>query len=67
MRSHAQQKAALTVAVKSGSPDRVSEETMRTIREWNETHWPDDWSNWQRAVFDVCGIDAWFEMEAETS
>lgn len=54
MRSLSQQKAALTTAVKSGNRDRLVQECLRTIKEWNENgYWPDDWSRWQRALDDA--------------
>lgn len=52
MRSHAQQKAALTRAVKK-SPSAVREECARAVVEWNDSYWPDDWSHWQRTLSDA--------------
>lgn len=52
-RKYAQQKAALTRALKTGDTTRVVEECRRVKTEWEETGWPDDWSRWQRALDDV--------------
>jgi hypothetical protein len=54
-RSYAQQKAALTRALNSGNADKVRAEVKRTVEEWDETGWPDDWSRWQRALADATG------------
>jgi hypothetical protein len=53
MRTHAQQKAGLTRAMKTGNPEAVLAECRRTVAEWRESQWPDDWSRWQRALDDV--------------
>jgi len=57
MRTYAQQKAALTRAVKTGDPDRVVRECQRVKVEWfakyGPHNYPDDWSRWQRALTDV--------------
>lgn len=58
VRSYAQQKAALTRAIKKGHL-AVVDETRRAVTEWDSkqapfTHgWPDDWSRWQRAMDDT--------------
>ena len=51
-RTYAQQKAALTRAVKSGDTEKVRSECQRVKVEWGAA-WPDDWSRWQRALDDV--------------
>jgi len=53
VRSRQAQKAGLTRAIKSGQPDRVYEECFRVVDEWEQTYWPDDWMNWQRALDDA--------------
>ncbi len=59
-RTYAQQKAALTRALKApeyARRERVVRETIRVIEEWNSPEWggawPDDWSRWERALTDV--------------
>ncbi|MGH8572438.1 MAG: hypothetical protein ACREX8_07680, partial [Gammaproteobacteria bacterium] len=49
------QRAALTLAVKSGDAEKVVMAAREAVREWNEpgSMWPDDWSRWQRAVDDA--------------
>lgn len=55
MRTHRAQKAALTRAVKTGDPFTVRVECRRAMAEWDADGWPDDWSDWQRALQDVTG------------
>jgi hypothetical protein len=46
-------KAALTRA-KTGDPERVALACKAAVTEWDEIGaWPDNWSNWQRALDDV--------------
>lgn len=53
-RTYAQQKAALTRALRSGDSDRVIKECRRTRAEWDASGaWPDDWARWNRALWDV--------------
>jgi hypothetical protein len=49
------QRAALTRAVNSGDPERVVIACRDAVREWDQPGclWPDDWSQWQRALDDV--------------
>ena len=52
-RSHAQQKAALTRALKKGHAE-VLAEVKRVKLEWEaQGYWPDDWTAWQRALDDT--------------
>lgn len=63
VRTFAQQKAALTRALKKSDPDKreqaVLEECRRVKEEWDTDefggYWPDDWARWQRALDDVYG------------
>ena len=71
VRTFAQQKAALTRALKlpeDRRAERVIDETRRVIEEWNSPEWarrhgtsqgawPDDWARWQRAL-DAVGVYA---------
>jgi hypothetical protein len=63
-RTYAQQKAALTRALKAPEGvrrEKVVRETIRVVEEWNTPgsqggwggQWPDDWSRWERALNDV--------------
>jgi hypothetical protein len=51
------QKGALTRAVNSGQRDKIVVAVAKAVREWSEAPfngmWPDDWSNWQRALDDA--------------
>lgn len=48
------QKAALTRATRSGDPEKVAVVCKAAVAAWDECGaWPDDWSNWQRALDDV--------------
>lgn len=51
-RKFSQQKAALTRALRSGDVAKVVGECRRVKREWGDA-WPDDWSRWERALYDV--------------
>ncbi len=59
VRSYAQQKAALTRAIKTGDQSKVRAECKRARDEWDSRQppfkygWPDDWARWQRALDDV--------------
>jgi len=54
MSTYAQQKAALTRAVKTKDPEKVKAACKAAIAAWNKQgYWPDDWSRWQRAINDV--------------
>jgi len=67
VRTFAQQKAALTRALRAPEDKRrarVIRETVRVIEEWNSPAWgarygvrpgawPDDWARWERALWDV--------------
>lgn len=47
------QRAALTRAVKTGDPEKIAEVCKKAVAVWNDIGaWPDDWSNWQRALND---------------
>ena len=52
MTKFAQQKAALTRAVNSGSFQKVVDATRKVLSEWGNV-WPDDWARWQRALDDA--------------
>jgi hypothetical protein len=59
------QKTALTRAVNSGQPERVMAACRKAVNEWNEIGaWPDDWSNWQRALDDAVGWHATVLLES---
>jgi hypothetical protein len=49
------QRAALTRAKNSGDLDKLVTTIRAAVNEWNEpgAMWPDDWSNWQRALDDA--------------
>lgn len=48
------QKAALTRAVKTKDPEKIAAVCKKAVAEWDECGaWPDDWSNWQRALNDA--------------
>lgn len=51
---YAQQKAALTRAVKTKNKEKVLAVCMAAVAVWNEpgNYWPDDWHRWQRALDD---------------
>lgn len=63
VRSYAQQKSALTRALKTPDPDerrqKVEQEVARAVMEWNSGEapytggWPDDWHRWDNALLDV--------------
>lgn len=46
-------KAALTRAKKSGDPDKVLATVQSAYRTFDETYWPDCWSDWERAKQDA--------------
>jgi hypothetical protein len=49
-----QQKSALTRAINSGNPDKITEVCRKAVAEWDAIGaWPDDWSRWQRALSDA--------------
>jgi len=48
-----QQKAALTRAINSGDPRKVLATVEKTLKAWERTVWPDDWSRWRRALEDA--------------
>jgi hypothetical protein len=52
MRTYAQQKGALTRALKAG-PEAVLAEVERVEREWDESGWPDNWHRWNIARWDA--------------
>ena len=52
-RAHSRQKAALTRAVRTGDANTIRNTCRDAVRAWNATAWPDDWSNWQRALNDA--------------
>ena len=46
-------KGALTRAVKSGDPEQVKAACKAAVVVWDRAGaWPDNWSNWQRALDD---------------
>lgn len=52
--TRAQQKAALTRAIKSGDPEKIVAACKKAIAAWNQLgYWPDDWSAWERALTDA--------------
>lgn len=58
-RTYPHQKAALTRAIKrtreTGDPRYVEQECIRVLEEWRGAAWPDDWSRWDRALWDARG------------
>lgn len=53
IRSAPKLKAALTRASKSGDPEKVARACVLAMNEWDAIGaWPDNWSNWQRALTD---------------
>jgi hypothetical protein len=52
MRTHAQRKAALTRAKKAGGTAVVTE-CRKAVAEWQVVGWPDDWADWNRALWDA--------------
>lgn len=64
VRTFAQQKGALTRAVKTSDYSTVRAECLRAVAEWESREgqfsygWPDDWSRWDRALSDVGGWQA---------
>jgi hypothetical protein len=61
-----QQKAALTRALNSGDPAKVVLACRKAVQEWSRAPfngaWPDDWSNWQRALDDTLGFGRSVEL-----
>lgn len=64
-RTYAQQKAALTRALKTKDLDTVVAEARRAVDEWasagwarqhGSNAWPDDWARWQRAIDDTAPV-----------
>jgi len=47
------QKSRLTRAVNSGDPVKVLSAVEKTVTEWEDKAWPDDWSRWFRALDDA--------------
>jgi hypothetical protein len=57
------QKAALTRAIKTGSPVKVAEVCIATVKVWDEIGcWPDDWAHFQRGLNDMPGC-LWLTLE----
>ena len=53
------QKAALARAVKSGSAEKVAAVCIAAVKVWDEVGaWPDDWAQFQRALYDVLSWNA---------
>jgi hypothetical protein len=56
-RNRRKQKAALTRAVNSRDPEKIARACKAAVAEWNACGaWPDDWSNWQRALDDALPV-----------
>jgi hypothetical protein len=55
--NYSAQRSALTRAVNSGDPDQVLEACRRAVAQWEapDGYWPDQWSDWQRALDDAYG------------
>jgi hypothetical protein len=52
--THRALKGKLARAIKTQNPETVKATAIEAIRIWNKQgFWPDDWSNWQRALDDV--------------
>lgn len=52
-RDYRRQKTALTRAVNSGDPLKVLTAVERTLGEWHDKAWPDDWHRWRVALDDA--------------
>lgn len=51
---HPRLKAALTRARKTEDPVKVADACIKAVKVWDECNaWPDNWSDWQRALDDV--------------
>jgi hypothetical protein len=48
------QKAALTKAIKTGDTFTIARTVARAVAAWNgpDGYWPDQWTDWQRAIDD---------------
>lgn len=58
------QRSALRRAVKSGDPEKIAAVCKAAVSEWNEIGaWPDDWSNWQRALNDALPFNRYVGIE----
>ncbi len=69
-KTHSQLKAQLTKAVKSGDASKVVEACRDALQAWGEWgYWPDQWSDWDRALGDATkwqiGLDDLAEYLAE--
>jgi hypothetical protein len=55
MYNHSKYRAALTRAKNSGDRAKLLAVCKAAVKEWNKpgNYWPDDWSNWQRALDDA--------------
>jgi hypothetical protein len=63
------QKASLTRAKNSGDPQKVIDNVVRTVREWNAGGyaWPDSWAMWNIALQDaVSDVKGWRDGMAIT-
>lgn len=48
------QRMTLSNAINSGDANRIAAVCKAAVAEWNDLGaWPDDWSNWQRALNDA--------------
>ena len=47
------QKSALTRAINSGDPRKVLATVEKTLKEWENKVWPDEWSRWECALTDA--------------
>lgn len=48
------QKSALTRAIRTNNPEKIAAVCRAAVKAWDECGaWPDDWSNWQRALDDA--------------
>ena len=58
-RRHSVQKSKLTKALNSGDKEKILDACRNAVIEWEEIgEWPDDWSRWQRALYDTFGSNA---------
>jgi hypothetical protein len=63
-REHRANKSALTRARNSGDPDRVVAACRKAVRSWESVGaWPDQWSDWQRALDDALGWTSVVRLE----
>jgi hypothetical protein len=63
---YAQQKAALTRAIKTKDREKVLAACKAAVAAWGN-EWPDDWARWQRALDDLYPVFEAPQLEDLTS